>query len=198
MSLLRSMAQLQKKVVLLDADMRRSSMIGRFRLKFENGRSNGLAQYLAGMCPLEDIVYETNIPNAYMVPMGREVLNSLQLLNSPEMPRLMEYLRANFDVVLVDTPPAGVIVDAIDIARYCDGSMIVVSHKRGKRKDIVNIKNMIAKTGCKVLGVVMNNVELKSISSRKYYYRTERYAAQYYGRYEKKKLCFRKKQCCND
>lgn len=192
MNLLRSMAQLQKKVVLLDADMRRSGVVGRFRLQFEGNKTHGLAQYLAGMCYLEDIIYETNIPNAYLIPVGREVLNSLQLLNSPEMPKLMEYLRENFDLVLVDTPPAGVIVDAIDIARHCDGSLIVVSYKRGKRKDIVEIKNMINKTGCKVLGVVMNNVEFKSISSRKYYYRSERYASQYYGKDAKKKRRGRK------
>lgn len=190
MNLMRTMAQLQKKVVLLDADMRRSCITGRYRLQFEGGKSNGLAQYLAGMCSLEDIVYETNIPNAYMVPVGREVLNSLQLLNAPEMPKLMEYLRAHFDVVLVDTPPAGVIVDAIDIARHCDGSLIVVSYKRGKRRDVVDIKNMIDKTGCKVLGVVMNNVEFKSLSSRRYYYRSERYAAQYHAREDKKKRRF--------
>lgn len=187
MNLMRSMAQLQKKVVMLDADLRRSSITGRFRLRFGKDKANGLAQYLAGMCPLEEIIYETNIPNAYLVPVGREVLNSLQLLNSPGMPRLMDYLRNHFDVVLVDTPPAGVIVDAIDLARYCDGSLIVVSYKRGKRRDIVDIRNMISKTGCKVLGIVMNNVEFKSLSSRRYYYRSERYAAQYYGSESKKK-----------
>lgn len=181
MNLLRSMARLQKKVVLLDADLRRSCITGRFRLRFEQQRPNGLAQYLAGMCPLEDILYETDIPNAYLIPVGREVLNSLPLLNSPEMPKLMAYLREQFDVVLVDTPPAGVIVDAIDLARYCDGSLIVVSYKQGKRKDIVDIRNMLTKAGCNVLGVVMNNVEFKSLSSRKYDYRSERYAAQYYG-----------------
>lgn len=182
MNLLRTMAQLQKKVVLLDADMRRSGILSTYRLQFSRNKTNGLAQYLAGMCSLEDILYETNIPNAYLVPVGREVLNSLQLLNSPEMPKLMASLRERFDVVLVDTPPAGVIVDAIDLARYCDGSLIVVSYKQGKRRDIVDIKNRIAKTGCNVLGIVMNKVEFKSISSRRYYYPAERYSTQYYGR----------------
>lgn len=192
MNLLHTMAQLQKKVVLLDGDLRRSSMAGRFRLKFEAEKGNGLAQYLAGMCPMEQIIYETNISNAFLVPVGREVLNSLQLLNSPGMPQLMAYLREHFDVILVDTPPAGMIVDAIDLARYCDGSLIVVSYKRGKRKDIVDVKNTLSKTGCKVLGVVMNNVEFKSLSSRRYYYRSERYSAQYYGRYATKKRRFGK------
>lgn len=157
MNLMRAMARLQKKVVMLDGDLRRSGVAGQFRLHFDKKHTNGLAQYLAGMCPMEDILYETGIPNAYLVPVGREVLNSLQLLNSPQMPKLMESLRERFDLVLVDTPPAGVIVDAIDMARYCDGSILVVSYKRGKQKDIVDIRNMIDKTGCKVLGVVMNN-----------------------------------------
>lgn len=187
MNLMRALAQLQKKVVLLDGDMRRSNILGKFQLRFQGNKANGLAQYLAGMCPMEEIVYETNIPNACLVPVGREVLNSLQLLNSPEMPRLMAYLREKFDVILVDTPPAGVIVDAVDMARYCDGSLIVVSYKRGKRRDIADVRNMIAKTGCKVLGVVMNNVEFKTLSSRRYYYRSERYVAQYYGRDARKK-----------
>lgn len=181
MNLMRTMARLQKKVVMLDGDLRRSGVADRFRLQFDGQHTNGLAQYLAGLCPMEDILYEAGIPNAYLVPVGREVLNSLQLLNSPQMPKLMEALREQFDILLVDTPPAGAIVDAIDMARYCDGSLIVVSYKRGKQKDIVDIRNMIDKTGCKVLGVVMNNVEFKSLSSRKYYYRSERYTTQYYG-----------------
>ena len=64
------------------------------------------------MCPLESAVYETNIPNAYLVPAGREVFSSLQLLASPRFGRMIAQLRKQFDVVLVDTPPAGVIVDA--------------------------------------------------------------------------------------
>ncbi len=186
MNLLRSLASLKKKVVLLDADMRCSDIIGRFRLKFEGNTSNGLAHYLSGMCPIDDIIYETDIEGAFFIPIGREITNPLPLLHSDEMRKLMEYLRESFDYVIVDTPPAGLIVDAIDIAKYCDGSLIVVSYKRGKLKDISEIKSMIEKTGCTVLGTVMNNVDLKSISSRKYYYSSERYAAEYYSRESQK------------
>lgn len=185
MNLLRSLASLKKNVILLDADMRRSDIIGRFRLKFD-GSYNGLAQYLSGMCAIDDIIYETNLDGAFFIPIGRDVLNPLPLLHSDEMQKLMKYLRESFDYVIVDTPPAGLIVDAIEIAKYCDGSLIVVSYKRGKRKDIADVKNMIEKTGCPVLGTVMNNVDLKSISSRKYYYSSERYAAEYYTKDNKK------------
>lgn len=198
MNLLRSMSRLQKKVVLLDADMRCSMLDERYGLEYDGKTKNGLAQYLAGMCSMNDIIYTTNIPDAYMVPVGREVLNSLQLLHSPEMPQLMTYLRDNFDLILVDTPPAGIIVDAVALARYCDSSIIVVSYKRGKRRDIVDLQNKIVKTGCNVLGVVMNNVEFKSISSRRYDYHGERYATTYYNKVNKKKHKFLKKTKSTD
>ena len=97
---------------------------------------------------------------------------------------MMQALRKNFDVVLVDSPPAGVIVDAVEIAKYCDGAIIVVAYNKGRRQDIGEVAASIAKTGCKVLGAVMNGVNLKSFRNRRYYYRSERYSS-YYNRYDR-------------
>ena len=93
--------------------------------------------------------------------------------------QLMEQLRDSFDVVLVDSPPAGVIVDAVEIAKYCDGALIVVSYNRGKKQEVSEVKEAIEKTGCKVLGAVLNNVDFDLYSNRKYYYKSERYAYYY-------------------
>lgn len=197
MNMLRTLASLQKRVVLVDTDLRRSSIVGRFRLEFGKGDSTGLAQYLAGMCEIEDILYSTNLPNAYIVPVGREVASSLQLLNSPQMPILMQYLRENFDIVLVDTSPVGMIVDALDVAKHCDGAVLVVSYKRGKRRELAEVVQMINRTGCKILGSVLNNVNLRSLSNRKYYYSSERYSAKYYDQYRvstRKKRLFGKRE----
>ena len=183
MNLMRTLSSLQKRVVLLDTDLRRSDIVGRFRLKFPDGYSTGLAQYLAGMCDISDILYSTNLPNAHIIPIGREVAISLQLLNSPRMPALMQHLRENFDIVLVDTSPVGMIVDALDVAKHCDGAILVVSYKRGKRREIAEVTQMINRTGCKILGSVLNNVNLRSLSNRKYYYSSERYTAKYYNQY---------------
>ena len=90
MNLMRTLASLNKRVVLLDTDLRRSGIVGRFRIRFDTSAPMGLAQYLAGMCQMKDILYGTNIPNAYMIPIGREVSSSLQLLSSERMPELME------------------------------------------------------------------------------------------------------------
>lgn len=181
MNLMRTLASLNKKVVLLDTDLRRSVLSGQYRIRCSNINPMGLAQYLAGMCGKNEIVYQTNIENAYMIPIGRAVNSSLQLLSSGRMPQLMNWLRKEFDVVLVDTPPAGILVDAVEIAKYCDGAMIVVSYNRGKKQEIDDVKNAIEKTGCKVLGAILNNVDFDSYSNRNYYYKSERYAS-YYGK----------------
>lgn len=183
MNLMRTLASLNKKVVLLDTDLRRSSIVGRFRLRFSSAKPYGLAQYLAGMCSIDDIIYQTNITNAYLIPIGREVSSSLQLLSSDKMLSLMDRLATEYDVVLIDTPPAGVIVDALEIAKYCDGALIVVSYNRGKKQEIGDLKKTIERTGCKVLGAVLNNVDFDAYSNRKYYYKSERYSSYYNDRY---------------
>lgn len=183
MNLMRTLSSLNKRVVLLDTDLRRSGMIGQFRVRFDTSTPMGLAQYLAGMCQMKDILYETNIFNAYMIPVGREVSNPLQLLSTGRMPELMEQLRSSFDVILVDSPPAGVVVDAVEIAKYCDGALIVVSYNRGKKQEIGDVKAAIEKTGCKVLGAVLNDVDFDAYSNRKYYYKSERYTYYYKNQY---------------
>ena len=125
------------------------------------------------------MVYRTNLENASILPAGREVLSSLQLLASPRYGEMMDQLRREFDVILVDSPPAGVIVDAVEIAKYCDGAIIVVGYNKGRKKDIGDVASNIAKTGCKVLGAVMNGVDFDSFRNRRYYYRSERYSAYY-------------------
>ena len=194
LNMMRTFASLKKRVVLVDTDLRRSSIqrIVEFDYAEENGK--GLADYLAGLCSSSDIIYETNIENSYIVPVGRTVESSLPLLTSNYMERLLVQLRERFDIVLVDTSPVGMIVDGLEVARHCDGALLVVSYKRGKRKEIKSVVEAINNTGCKVLGTVLNNVNLKTFSSRAYYYDSEKYSKKFYKKYEtdgKKKL-FRK------
>ncbi len=180
MNMMRTLAGYGKHVLLLDADLRRSTLARRYRFDFEQNNVCGLAQYLAGMCTLDDAVYQTNIDGAYIMPAGRDVLNSMQLLASGRFGDMMAVLRNSFDMVLVDTPPAGVIVDAIEIAKYCDGAVIVVAYNKGRGQDIATVVQNVQKTGCQVLGAVMNDVNLKSFRNRKYYYRSDRYSAYYH------------------
>lgn len=181
LNLMRTLASLGKNVVLVDTDLRRSRHVSHSGIKFNEGQGKGLAHYLAGLCEMDEIVYQTNIPNAYMVPIGREVESSLQLLSSNRMAPLMEVLAQEFDIVLLDTPPVGVIVDGLEMAKYCSGALVVVSANRGRKKDIAEVVKQIRQTGCPVLGAVLNNVEFGSFTNRTYYYKSERYSSYYYG-----------------
>lgn len=180
MNVMRTLAGYGKRVLLVDADLRCSTLARRYRFTYAQRENAGLAQHLAGMCELQDVVYRTNLPGAFILPAGHEVLNSMQLLASYRYGEMMDALRDEFDIVLVDSPPAGLIVDAIEIARYCDGVVIVVEYNRGRVQDVADVAANLAKTGCKVLGAVMNGVNLKSFRNRKYYYRSERYSAYYH------------------
>ena len=184
MNVMRTLASYGKKAVLVDADLRCSTLARRYCFEFARFETNGLAQYLAGMCKLESVVYETNFKGIYVLPAGREVLNSMQLLSSPLFGEMIDELKQNFDVILVDTPPAGVIVDAMEIAKYCDGAVLVVEYNKGRSTEIGDVAANIEKTGCPVLGAVMNGVNLKSFRNRNYYYRSKRYL-NYYHSYSK-------------
>lgn len=179
MNVMRTLASYGKRVLLVDSDLRRSTLARNYRFCFSQQKVFGLAQYLAGICTLEDVVYQTDLPGAYILPVGRDVPNSMQLLTSSRYREMMAVLREQFDMVLVDSPPAGVVVDAVELAKYCDGTIIVVGYNKGRGQDIGEVAANISKTGCKVLGAVMNGVRFKSFRNRMYYYRSERYSAYY-------------------
>lgn len=171
MNMMRSFAGLGKMVVFVSGDLRRAAVAERYGLRFPDGGSTdrGITHYLAGMSELEDVVYSTNIPGAYMVPVGYEVSNSLTLLSTPRLTELLDHLAGMFDVVLVDSPPIGVIIDAAEIAKSCDGTLLVVSHNQVRRRDLNEARRQIELTGCRVLGAVLNNVSFDSYSSKRYY-----------------------------
>ena len=193
MNLMRTLSSLNKKVVLVDTDLRRSNLIGRYRIRFSDGNTSGLAQYLAGMCEIEDVLYQTNIERAKMIPVGKILENSLQLLSSSRMVQLMQQLRQQFDVILIDTSPVGMLVDAVEIAKHCDGALMVVSSGRGKKQEIDDARRAIEQTGCKVLGAVLNNVDFSAYSNRKYYYKSEQYSGYYASRAKKQLVRMKRK-----
>lgn len=182
MQLMRALAKLGKKVVLVDADLRRSVLNTHYNLEVMRGYGDGLANYLAGMCEAEQIVYMTDIYNARIIPVGRTVSNSLALLSDGRFGQLMESLSQTYDVVIVDAPPVGIVIDAAEIAKCCTGILLVVQYKETHRKELLDVKAQVEQTGCPILGAVLNNVSFDSYSSKKYYnkYYYSHYASDYY------------------
>lgn len=180
MNVMRTLARLGKRVVLVDADLRRSVIVSKYGLQFSGQtRPMGLSHLLAGKANVEDVVYETNIPGAYIVPIGREISNSLPLLVSPRFRKLLDRLMQMADYVLVDAPPLGALIDAAEIAKSCDGSLVVVSYNAVRRQELVEVKRQLEQTGCPILGTVLNRVELGNYLNRKYYYKS--YYKSYYA-----------------
>lgn len=179
MNLMRTLAGMKKKVVVVDTDLRASGIQTAYGLHYGNGQRNGLSEYLAGISSADDVVYQTDVPNAWIVPAGHNAPNPLQLLDTEKMHRFVDSLAEQYDVVLLDTPPVGMMVDAIAMAKFCDGAVLIVGYHQGKMSEINDAVRNIQKTGCPVLGGVLNQVRLKSLSNQHYYYHTKRYSGYY-------------------
>jgi capsular exopolysaccharide synthesis family protein len=175
-NLMRLLAGLRHNVVLVDADMRRSDLVDSYGVQMEQ-KAAGLAHYLAEQCEWEKIVRQTNIDGGYLVPNGQNVVSMLPLLSTPRLPRLLSQLERAFDIALVDTLPIGSIIDAAEIARSCDGAVFVVSSNNVKRRKFIDAKEQILRTGCPILGGVLNKVTYDTPSAKKHYYKT------YYSHY---------------
>lgn len=178
MNIMRTMAKLGRRVVMVDCDLRRSTIVQHYGIQFPTGEEPlGLSHMLAGMADESQVIYDTDIPGAFLLPAGRNVSNSLPLLNSARFQALMRNLGNQFDYVIVDAPPVGILIDAAQIAKYCDGTLLVVGYNTVRRQEIIDVKAQIDQTGCPILGTVINMAEYDGYLSRKYAYKS------YYSRY---------------
>lgn len=168
--LAKELGNIGKRVVLLDADIRKSSFASRYRI----GRPvKGLSHYLCGTLEAEQICYQTNYENLDIIFSGSVVPNPSELLEEPSLETLIQYLREQYDYILIDTPPSAEMSDAAIVAKWCDGAIMVVEAGRVSYRMAQKVKKKLSQTGCKLLGVVLNKVDVKK----------ERYYGNYGGYY---------------
>ena len=110
-----NMAKRGKKVLLIDADLRLSIMNAHYQIRL-SGAAMGLAHLLSGQCTLDDAIYETNIPNIYLIPIGTDVQAPLSLIATPDFDNLVQVVANTFDLIIIDAPPVGLVIDAAEIA----------------------------------------------------------------------------------
>ena len=163
--LCRNLAEAGKRVLLVDADLRKSLMVTRYT---EEKGVNGLSQILSGQVEIKDAIYPTTVSGLDIVFSGPYPPNPVELLDGEHFSNLLEECRNEFDYVIIDTPPLGQVIDAAVIAEKCDGAAIVLGSTRIHYRQAQEVVSLIEKSGCKVLGVIRNH---KKISSKKYYYR---------------------------
>ncbi len=178
-----SLAQAGKRVLLLDADLRKSVLANRLRV---HGKVNGLSHYLSGMANVSDLLYETDLPGLYVMFAGVRIATPAEVLGSNQFHKLIPALRDVFDYVIIDTPPLGQVIDCAVIAPETDGILMVIDSNNNSYKLERRVKQQLEKAGGKILGVVLNRVDMKSW--RSYYGKKHDYRCGYgYGESEGEK-----------
>ncbi len=177
-----NMGRRGKRVVLMDADLRLSVMNAHYNIQL-SGAGHGLAHYLSGQCGMEDAIYETNVANVCFIPIGTDVQAPLSLIATPDFDHLVQTLGENFDLVVIDAPPVGLVIDAAEIAKSCDGSMLVLEYSKTHRRALAEAKQQMERTGIPILGCVLNKVTMDRLSTKKYYSYGGKYGR--YGKYGK-------------
>ena len=162
-------AQTNKKVILIDSDMRK----GRLHSIFETKIFPGLSNYLADeSSKIKDYIIPTEIENLSIIPAGNVPPNPSELLSSEKMLKGLEDLQKMFDVIIFDSTPCMLVTDAIIISRIVDATIIVSSHKSTKIENLKEVQKNIENVGGKIAGVIINKVpvSLKKYKSKYYYY----------------------------
>jgi capsular exopolysaccharide synthesis family protein len=162
---------LGRRVLLIDADMRKPACAAQLGIKAEQG----LSEYLEGDAGLADIIRQTPVENLALVPAGKPHDDASDLLYSPRLSELLQESGRRWDHVIIDSPPSLALSDARTISRLVEGVVLVVSD-RTERASLLRTKQALDDSGVRFLGFVMNRADLNSLDYG--YYR--QYGYRYY------------------
>ncbi len=161
-----SVAKDDRKVLYVDADMRKSISVK----DFTERASPGLSNYLSHMADFDSIVSHTNLPNLYIVSCGTKPPNPAELLGTLSFREFLEEAAVRFDFVIIDTPPLGSVIDCAIIASQTDGVLLVIRRKAVDINKILRVKQQLEKANARILGAVLNRIGKRDYSSYYKYY----------------------------
>lgn len=168
LQLAKSLSELDKRVLVIDADMRKSVMAGR---NTSVEAPVGLSEVLTGLVAVKDCLYTTQCENLSIMFAGKYPPNPVELLGGPYFESLLQEARKAYDYVLIDVPPLGSVIDAAVVAAKCDGTILVISDNQVRYRQAVEVAEQLKKSGSKILGVVRNNIKKKEGGYYKKYYK---------------------------
>ena len=175
LSLSRTLAESGKKILMVDADLRKSVMAARYHIQ---GIDKGLSHYLTGQAEVEDIIYETEVEGLCITVAGPLSPDPTSILDSEQFEQFIEKVRDMFDYVIIDAPPLGVVIDAVIIGKYTDGAVIVIEQGVIKRKIVQDVIKQLKRGEVRILGAVLNKVDERIGAYGNYEYK---YSYSYYG-----------------
>lgn len=168
-------AQDEKKVLLVDADLRRGRQGDIFKIQKnvnELGYSNLIVhckRYGMGGLNLDQFIYPTKVENVFLLPNGPVPPNPLELLSSDNNKRIINRLKNLYDIIIFDCPPVLGLSDTLMIAQYADVNLLAVTSGRTKLEQLNDAKAAFDKVGLKLNGVVLNRVKSRGKAYSTYY-----------------------------
>ncbi|MCI8273218.1 MAG: CpsD/CapB family tyrosine-protein kinase [Clostridia bacterium] len=178
-------AQAGKRVVLIDADMRKGRIYNIFGVLPRPGLSN----YLSGVgendgerSELVSFLRETEVPNLYVMPAGNIPPNPSELLITSKMVNLLEELKKECDLIIIDGTPSKLVTDAVILSRIVDSTIIVTGHNQTRKDDLEKIARDIKNVGGNIIGIVYNKTPaLSKKTNETYYYASDSHRTQVNG-----------------
>lgn len=171
----KTMAEGGKKILMVDADLRKSVLAAKYHIQ---GIDKGLSHYLTGQAEIEDIIYETETEGFYLSVAGPLSPDPTSPLDSDQFQKFIDKVREDYDYVIIDAPPLGVVIDAVIIGKYCDGAVLVIEQGVIKRKVVQDVIKQLKRGEVRILGAVLNKVDERIGAYGAYDYK---YSYSYYG-----------------
>ncbi|WML41550.1 CpsD/CapB family tyrosine-protein kinase [Neobacillus sp. OS1-2] len=156
-------AQQGKKVLLVDADMRKPTV----HYTFNQTNTFGLTTVLTKQISLEEAISETSVENLFVLTSGPIPPNPSELLSSKSMEQIFQTSEKLFDIILFDTPPLLAVTDAQILSNRCEGTVLVVYSGKTEKEQMIKAKELLDSAQSKLLGVVVNH---KKVQDTNYYY----------------------------
>lgn len=151
-------AQGDKRVLLIDADMRRGYM----HKYFDVDVKPGLSELLSGQADLQKVLHKTQVTNLDVITRGKSPTNPSEILSSNQFKELLEQLQSQYDHIIIDTPPVLAVTDGIIISQYTGVNLIVARYAKSQMKELELTVNRFEQAGVKVNGFILNDIQRAS------------------------------------
>ena len=152
------LAQSDKRVLIIDADLRRGYLHKYFNL----GKQPGLTELLNGQQSLDTVIRPTEVPGLSVISRGKSPANPSELLSSNQFKNLLEQMSEKFDHVIIDTPPVLAVTDGIIISQYTGVNLVIARYAKTQMKELELTLHRFEQAGVKVNGFILNDIQRSS------------------------------------
>jgi len=182
-------AMLGKKVLIIGLDLRKPRMNRVFETHYDTGMSN----YLSGNCTYEEVIQKTRIDNLFFAPSGPRPPNPSELIETDLMKEFITRAKSEFDYLIIDTPPVGLVTDALLLSKYTDVNLFIVRQRFTSRNSLEMMDELNTRGELRNIAIIMNDITLSGYygygirygyaRGYGYNYGYAYYGSKYYGGY---------------